>query len=55
VSPDTAATALISDMARPGANSRFMVVEDDHLVGIVSLRDLKEYIALKLDLESNRG
>jgi CBS domain-containing protein len=51
VSPDASASTLISAIARPGAVSRFMVVEDDRLVGVISMRDLSEYIALRLELE----
>ena len=51
VSPDQAAGSLIAEMSRPGANSRYMVVDGGRLVGVISLRDLKAYIALKLELE----
>jgi CBS domain-containing protein len=52
VSPEKAAGSLIAEMSRPGANSRYMVVDGDRLVGVISLRDLKAYIALKLELEA---
>lgn len=52
VSPDMPAAQLISAMARPGAGSRYMVVEDDRLFGVVSLKDLTEYISLKLELDA---
>ena len=51
VSPDTPASRLITKMSSPGANSRYMVVDNEHLVGVISLRDLNAYIALKLELE----
>lgn len=35
--------------------SRAMVVEDDRLVGVISLKDLMEYLSLKLELESDDG
>lgn len=54
VSPDTLASRLIAKMSRLGANSRYMVVDVDELVGVISLRDLKAYIALKLELESQQ-
>jgi CBS domain-containing protein len=52
VSPNTNAGKLVASMARPNATARYMVVENDRLVGMVSLKDLREYIALKLELES---
>ena len=52
VSPDTTASELISRMTQSGGNIRFMVVKDGQLVGMVSLKDLGEYIALKLEIES---
>ena len=52
VSPDADAMEVLSMMTRPNASSRFMVVEDDRLLGIVSITDLKEFISLKLELES---
>ena len=42
---------LLTTMVRPGRKSRFMVVENDQLVGIISMKDLQELIALKLELE----
>jgi len=51
VSPDTDAMAVLSLMTQPNASSRFMVVEDQRLIGIISLTDLKEFLSLKLDLE----
>ena len=39
-------------MTQSGGNTRFMVVKDGQLVGVVSLKDLGEYIALKLEIES---
>ena len=51
VSPDSPAGRLITEMSSPGANSRYMVVDGERLVGVISLRDLKAFIALKLELE----
>lgn len=42
-------------MTRPDTRSRYMVVENDRLVGVISLKDLREFIALKLELESPEG
>ena len=43
---------LLSNILNPAGRSRFMVVENDRLVGIIALKDLLELIALKLQLES---
>lgn len=51
VSPDTDTVKLIAAMRSPQAGSRYMVVENGRLVGMVSLKDLREFIALKLELE----
>jgi Zn-dependent protease/predicted transcriptional regulator len=53
VSPDTDAMAVLSLMTQPNASSRLMVVEDQRLIGIISFTDLKEFLALKLELESS--
>ena len=34
-------------------NSRLMVLDGDKLVGIVTLKDLLQFLALKIDLEEN--
>ena len=52
VSPDTDAMQVLLLMTQPNASSRFMVVEDQRLIGIISLTDLKEFLSLKLELES---
>jgi CBS domain-containing protein len=52
ISADTETTKLLSTMVRPDTPSRFMVVENDRLVGMISLKDLLELIALKLEIES---
>jgi Zn-dependent protease len=51
VSADTETTKLLSAMVRPGKESRYMVVDDGQLVGMVSLKDLLDLIALKLEIE----
>lgn len=54
IPPDKDTAELVSAMARPGASSRFMVVEAGRLLGVVSLKDLTEFISLKLELESDK-
>ena len=44
--------ALLTNILKPAGRSRFMVVEDDRLVGIIALKDLLEIISLKLQIES---
>ncbi|MFH1673694.1 MAG: CBS domain-containing protein [Pseudomonadota bacterium] len=50
IDPEADALKALSIMSRPG-NSRLMVVEDDRLVGIVSLKDMLALLSLKMDLE----
>jgi len=38
-----------------GFDVRLNLVENDRLVGVISLKDLREFIALKLELESSQG
>ena len=54
ISSNSETTGVLSIMVRPDTPSRFMVVEDSRLVGIISLKDLLELIALKLEIESPR-
>lgn len=54
VSPDTDTAQVLSVMMRPESLTRLMVVEHGHLKGIVSIKDLREFIALKLELERPR-
>ena len=54
VSPDTDTAQVLSTMMRPDSLTRRMVVEHGHLKGIVSIKDLREFIALKLELELPR-
>jgi Zn-dependent protease/predicted transcriptional regulator len=51
VSPDTETSSLLSALVRPGENSRYMVVDNGRLVGMISLKDLLDLIALKLEIE----
>ena len=50
VRPDTEALEALSKMQRTGV-SRLLVTDGDRLVGIVTLKDLLHFLALKLDLE----
>lgn len=54
VSPDTDATAAMAIMSRSSA-SRLLVVEGERLVGIITLKDLLRFLALKVELEGPRG
>ena len=51
VDAGTDTMALLTNMLKPAGRSRFMVVEDDRLVGIIALKDLLELISLKLQIE----
>jgi Zn-dependent protease/predicted transcriptional regulator len=53
VSPDQDASTLMTGMFKPGGATRFMVVEDNKLVGVISLKDLREMIALRFELEED--
>jgi Zn-dependent protease/predicted transcriptional regulator len=44
--------ALLRNILQPAGRARFMVVEDDRLVGIIALKDLLELISLKLQIEA---
>ena len=50
--PNTDAMEALSLMNRTG-NSRLMVVEGKKLLGVISLKDMLKFMALKLDLESS--
>lgn len=50
IDPAVDAADALSKMGRTG-NSRLMVVRDEQLVGIVTLRDLVQFLYLKADLE----
>jgi predicted transcriptional regulator len=52
VDPDDDAMKIFARMARSG-NSRFLVMDGERLVGMVTLKDLMGFIALKLDLEED--
>ena len=52
ISPTTDALQALSIMNKTG-NSRLMIVNDNHLLGIVTLKDMLKFFAMKIDLESN--
>jgi len=51
VTPQTDAVEALSAMHRTG-NSRLMVVEGNRLVGVIALKDMLQWLSLKMDLES---
>lgn len=50
ISPETDAVQALALMNRTG-NTRLLVVEGQHLVGIISLKDMMEFLSLKVELE----
>jgi Zn-dependent protease/predicted transcriptional regulator len=50
IGPDDDAVKAMSTMYKSG-HSRLMVVEGDKLIGILALKDIMEFLSLKLDLE----
>jgi Zn-dependent protease/predicted transcriptional regulator len=54
IDPDVDAADALSQMGRTG-NSRLMVVRGERLVGIVTLRDLVQFLYLKADLEGKNA
>jgi CBS domain-containing protein len=50
ISPQADAMKALSLMSRTGA-SRLLVVEGDHLVGIIALKDMLKFLSLKVELE----
>jgi CBS domain-containing protein len=51
VPPDADALDALGKMQRTGS-SRLLVMDQDRLVGIVSLKDLLRFLNLKLELEN---
>ncbi len=51
ITPDTDAVDAISTMKQSG-NSRLMVVEGDRLKGVITLKDMLDFLSMKMDLES---
>ncbi|AQT70129.1 Putative zinc metalloprotease [Anaerohalosphaera lusitana] len=54
IGPETDSMDALSLMNKTG-NSRLLVVEDDRLKGILTLKDLLEFLALKVDLEEDEN
>ena len=54
ISPETDALEAMTKMQRTG-RSPLLVVDRGQLVGILSLRDLLEFLTLKLQFEGRRG
>ena len=52
VDAGTDTMALLTQMLQPGGRSRYMVVENERLVGIIALKDLTELLSLKLQIET---
>jgi len=50
IEPDDDAMEALTTM-RKSNSSRLMVVEDDELVGVITLKDLMGFLSLKIDLE----
>jgi len=49
------AEKLLAALVRPGQPGRYMVVDGGQLVGVISLKDVLELLALKLEIESPSG
>jgi Zn-dependent protease len=54
VGPDVPALAALAQMSRSG-RSRLMVVDDTGLVGVITLKDLLQYLSLKTELEGDNS
>ncbi len=54
ISPETDALEALGKMQRKGS-SRLLVTEGEHLVGILSLKDLLQFLSLKIELEGEDG
>ena len=53
ISPTTDALQALAIMNRTG-NSRLMIVDNNHLLGIVTLKDMLKFFNIKIDLETNK-
>ena len=51
IMPHADAMDALNQMSRTG-NSRLMVIDGERLVGIITLEDMLDFLAMKLDLES---
>lgn len=52
IHPDVSAVSALSQMSQAQV-SRLMVVEGDHLLGIITLKDLLQFLSLKMELEGD--
>ena len=52
IAPDADAMEVLSAMSRT-QNSRFLVMESERLVGVLTLKDMLNFLSLKLDLEES--
>jgi Zn-dependent protease/predicted transcriptional regulator len=52
ISPDADAVKALAQISRSG-QSRLMVVDHNHLVGVLALKDLMGFLASKMDLEGD--
>lgn len=52
ISPDTDAMKALSLM-KNSDNSRLMVIDDGHLQGIITLKDMLKFLSLKIDMEEH--
>lgn len=50
IAPDADAMEVLTTMSRT-QNSRYLVMEGDRLVGVLTLKDMLKFLSLKLDLE----
>jgi|GEM_PF-3171493 len=50
ITPDTDAFEALKAMQR-GSNSSLVVAANDKVVGVITLRDLLDFLTLKMDLE----
>jgi Zn-dependent protease/predicted transcriptional regulator len=52
IGPDADAMEVLSAMSRT-QNSRFLVMEGDRLIGVLTLKDMLKFLSVKLDLEES--
>lgn len=52
ISPDADAVKALAQISKSG-ESGLMVVDRGHLLGVVALRDLMNFLAAKLDIEGD--
>ena len=54
ISADMETEELLTSMMHPGRQSRYMVVDDGQLVGVIALKDVLELVALKMEIEGRK-